>query len=424
MAPQLPRASKSARQLKELVWPRVPAEHWQAKGEIALLQGSQEYFPALVAAMEAAQRAIYFETYIFDTTGSGAQVAHALMAAAARGVAVYLVVDGFGTRALTADWRLALAQAGVQMLVFSPPTRWFLLAPRQWQRLHRKLCAIDDALAFCGGINVLDDFHDPHYGTLERPRLDFPVRLTGSVAQSIARACHDLWQKLDDGEGEIAPDHEATGGLLPGIQTAADTLRGLGRRPGQAALLLRDNLRQRRSIERSYLRAIAKAKDSVVIANAYFFPSRKLLAALLHAARRGVSVQLLLQGRYEYFLQYHATRAFYRRLLGAGVRIYEYEESFLHAKVAVVDAHLPSAWATVGSSNLDPLSLLLAKEANVVTRQRDFAKELQGRLEWAMALGHAVRWDDLVRRSRREQLFDRLAYALARAMVWLVKDHF
>lgn len=392
---------------------------WQSQQGLLLLQGSVEYFPALVADIEAAQQLIYFETYIFDTTASGQVVAKALMAAAQRGVAVHLVVDGIGSRSLSAEWKQSLVQAGVQLRVFSPPGRWLLFVRHQWQRLHRKLCAIDGKIAFCGGINVLDDFHDPNHGALEQPRLDFSVRVTGALAANIAATCQALWQKLAGKAGQ-----SAQGAELPGIQSKADTLRGLGRRPKQAALVLRDNLSQRRSIERSYLRAIARARQEVLIANAYFFPSRKLLVALRHAAGRGVKVRLLLQGRYEYFLQAHATRAFYAPLLQAGCEIYEYEASFLHAKVAVIDAYGHRAWATVGSSNLDPLSLLLAREANVVSRQRDFAQELQARLQQAIAQGRAVQAADLAQRSWSERLFDKLAYGLARAMVWLVKDHF
>ena len=392
---------------------------WPDADELTLLQGSQEYFPALIADIEQAQTQIYFETYIFDTAASGQGVAQALMAAAQRGVAVHLVVDGIGSRSLSVEWQQRLQAAGVQLRVFSPPGRWLLFVRQQWQRLHRKLCAIDGRVAYCGGINVLDDFHDPNHGALDQPRLDFSVRVGGVLAAQIAATCHSLWQKLQGASSKATQ----TGQLL-GIQNKRDTLRGFGQKPGQAALVLRDNLRQRRSIERSYLRAIGRARQDVLIANAYFFPSSKLLKALCHAAGRGVQVRLLLQGRYEYFLQAHASIAFYAPLLRAGVQIYEYEASFLHAKVAVVDASGRSTWATVGSSNLDPLSLLLAREANVVSRQRDFAQQLQSRLQAALTQGRAVSLADISRRTRAQRLFDRLAYALARSMIWLVKDHF
>jgi cardiolipin synthase len=394
-------------------------ETWQNADALTLLQGSQEYFPALIADIDSARVQIYFETYIFDTTASGAAIAQALMAAAQRGVAVYLVIDGVGSRSLGQDWQERLQNAGVQLRVFSPPGRWLLFVRQQWQRLHRKLCAIDGQIAYCGGINVLDDFHDPNHGALDQPRLDFSVRSTGAVASQIAATCQQFWQKLQG-----ASSKPVQTGVPLGIQSRRDTLRGLGRKPGQAALVLRDNLRQRRSIERSYLRAIGRARQDVLIANAYFFPSRKLLDALCHAAGRGVQVRLLLQGRYEYFLQAHASIALYAPLLRAGVQIYEYEASFLHAKVAVIDAGGRSPWATVGSSNLDPLSLLLAREANVVSHQRDLALQLQDRLQLALTQGRRVQAADLALRAWHERLLDRLAYALARSMVWLVKDHF
>lgn len=397
----------------------APSDAWENAQELTLLQGSQEYFPALIADIESAQTQIYFETYIFDTAASGEAIAQALMAAARRGVAVHLVIDGIGSRNLSDDWQSRLQNAGVQLRVFSPPGRWLLFVRQQWQRLHRKLCAVDGAIAYCGGINVLDDFHDPNHGALGQARLDFSVRVTGALAKQIAGTCQSLWHKLQG-----ASSKPAQAGLPLGIQSKRDTLRGLGRKPGQAALVLRDNLRQRRSIERNYLRAIGRARQDVLIANAYFFPSRKLLKALSHAAGRGVQVRLLLQGRYEYFLQAHASIAFYAPLLRAGVEIYEYEASFLHAKVAVIDAGGRSPWATVGSSNLDPLSLLLAREANVVSRERNFALQLHSRLQLALAQGRAISLADIAHRSWSQRLFDKLAYALARSMIWLVKDHF
>lgn len=155
--------------------------------------------------------------------------------------------------------------------------------------------------------------------------------------------------------------------------------------------MLRDNLLHRRHIERAYRKAIGAAREEIIIANAYFLPGRKLRQALIEAVRRGVRVRLLLQGRYEYFMQYHAVRTVYGSLLAAGVEIHEYSASFLHAKVAVIDAdsHLPGAkpWATVGSSNLDPLSLLLAREANVVVEDATFAADLRQRLLEAMRKG-------------------------------------
>jgi cardiolipin synthase A/B len=179
----------------------------------------------------------------------------------------------------------------------------------------------------------------------------------------------------------------------------------------RAALVLRDNLRNRAQIERAYRRAVGRARKEIIIANAYFVPGRKMRKALVSAAGRGVHVRLLLQGRYEYFMQYYAARPIYGALLRAGVEIYEYSPSFLHAKVAVIDGR----WATVGSSNLDPLSLLLAREANVVVEDASFASQLRARLVQAMrGEEHAMDPENFRQRPLRQRFMEGVALFLMR----------
>jgi cardiolipin synthase len=199
-------------------------------------------------------------------------------------------------------------------------------------------------------------------------------------------------------------------------QAGSGLVKAIPGHTSHAALVLRDNLRNRSRIERSYRKAIGEARQEIIIANAYFVPGRKLRKGLIHAAKRGVRVRLLLQGRYEYFMQYHAARPVYGALLAAGVEIYEYSVSFLHAKVAVIDGH----WATVGSSNLDPLSLLLAREANVVVADFAFAQDLRLRLETAMTEG-GTRVDPAVYANRpwRQRLLDRVALGVMRLLLFL-----
>lgn len=385
---------------------------------IQLLQGAQELFPALVQAMHSAQSSIYLETYIFDPTGSGALIAQALMQAAQRGVETRLVVDGVGTGELPAPWPAQLQAAGVQVRVYSPLGPLGLLLPTRWRRLHRKLCVIDGQTLFCGGINVLDDYHDPNHGTLAAPRFDFSVRVQGALVLQARDAMEQLWWRMQ------AVQDARQYHLVQALQALREAKAAQHRIPTRwgmrAALLLRDNLRNRTRIERAYRSAIARAQEEIIIANAYFLPGRKLRRALIVAARRGVRVQLLLQGRYEYFMQYHAVRPVYRALLEAGVQIYEYAPSFLHAKVAVIDAQAARPWATVGSSNLDPLSLLLAREANVVVRDASFAKELRQRLHHAMHhAGQRVDSHQWQQRPWQQRVLDHLAFALMRAALWI-----
>ena len=395
---------------------------------IALLQGAAELFPALVRAMDAATADIQFETYIFDCTGAGEQVAQALERAALRGVRTRLLVDGVGTGLLPLAWRERFDKAGVKYRVYSPLGPLGLLLPQRWRRLHRKLCVVDARMLFCGGINVLDDFYDPNYGALEAPRFDFAVQATGHIVGQASIAMEKLWLRMQ--AVRDARDHHL-GAAVHALRAANAARQGeknlaaLASAPAppqrmRAALVLRDNLRNRARIEKAYLRAIGFAREEVIIANAYFMPGRKLRRALVLAAQRGVHVRLLLQGRYEYFMQYHAARPVYGALLAAGVEIHEYSPSFLHAKVAVIDALGPRPWATVGSSNLDPLSLLLAREANVVIEDASFAQKLRTCLVDAMEhAGQLLDAPSYAARPWRARLLDRVAFALMRAALWV-----
>ncbi len=394
--------------------------------QVRLLQGAEELFPALIEAMDAALSDIQFETYIFDFTGSGAAVAEALMRAAQRGVRTQLVVDGVGTGTLSPAWAQRLVAAGVQYRVYSPLGPLGLLLPRRWRRLHRKLCVVDGRMLFCGGINVLDDFHDPNHGTLDAPRFDFAVMATGSLVATASDTMDQLWwrmQAVRDVRQRRLP--EALQALRAASAAKHAARGGNAGPPMRAALVLRDNVRNRSRIEKAYRRAIGGARNEIIIANAYFMPGGKLRRALVMAARRGVRVRLLLQGRYEYFMQYHAARPVYGALLQAGVEIYEYAPSFLHAKVAVIDAFGDKPWATVGSSNLDPLSLLLAREANVVVEDAAFATDLHQRL--AQAMQHAGRRMDPARyagRPLRQRVLDRIAFALMRLALWVTGNRY
>jgi len=399
--------------------------------QIRLLQGGQEYFPTLIEAIGHARSEVRLETYIFDFTAAGAEVAEALVHAAQRGVTVWLVVDGVGTGALPARWQERFDEAGVQWRVYSPLGALGLLIPSRWRRLHRKLCVIDGRLAFCGGINILDDFHDPQHGKLDRPRLDFAVSASGALVQQAQETTAQLWWRIQAVRNvrqrnfpQAFSSFRAGGLHLPWTGPDQEPA-GAGRIVAKAGLLLRDNLLHRSQIEKAYRKAIGSARSEIIIANAYFVPGRKLRQALVHAARRGVRVRLLLQGRYEYFMQYHAARPVYGELLQAGVEIYEYTASFLHAKVAVIDANGDRPWATVGSSNLDPLSLLLAREANVVVQDAPFAGALRDRLVQAMQQdSRRVAPAQYANRPLRQRVLERMALGVMRLLLFITGNRY
>jgi len=391
---------------------------YTAGHQLGLLKGAQAFFDALVSDIDAATYEVRLETYIFQVFGSGERVAQALTNAAQRGVQVYLVMDGVGTPELPEPWPQRFDAAGVHWLIFAPLGTFGLLQPSRWRRLHRKLCVVDGKLAYCGGINILDDWWDPHYGPLEAPRFDFMVRITGPLVQATHATMAQFWWRRQMVRSAQQVD---LAGAWQALQQAVSAQPLTGQVPTKgrgalAQLVLRDNVRFRARIERTYSQALGEARKDIILANAYFLPSRKIRRSLVKAAQRGVRVRLLLQGRYDYFMSYHGTRALYGVLLAGGVEIYEYQSSFLHAKVAVVDGR----WATVGSSNIDPLSLLLAREANVAVKDAAFATTLSNALEQALE-HHAVRLDphQHAQRSLGQKLLDRVALLVMHALLLL-----
>ena len=366
---------------------------------LGLLRSGVEYFPALEAAIGAARSEIFLETYIYSGDGTGERITQALCEAAWRGVAVHVMVDGFGARDMPDVLVEELKSAGARLLVFRPEIFPFPWRRERLRRLHRKLSVADDRVAFVGGINIIDDADTPGQ---RPPRYDYAVKIEGPLVGEVREEAVRLWNRI------------ALARLERRWRVAHHAPRLPPRGSQRAAFVVRDNLRHRRDIEDAYLEAIGTAKQEIIIASAYFFPGIRFRRALVSAASHGVRVVLLLQGRVEYVLLHYASRALYGTLLEAGVEIYEYHRSFLHAKVAVVDGH----WATVGSSNIDPFSLLLAREANVVAEDRRFAAELRASLRAAMERGARVvgktRWF-------RQPLWRRLpiwlGYALARLTV-------
>ena len=407
-----------------------PHLRFKAGNAVALLENSVQLFPALCEAFDGATRSIQVETYIFRLDAAGRQILHHLKLAALRGVRVRVMLDGFGSAQDEQAIQTELLSVGAQCRIYRPEPRQVTLKSfdfKRLRRLHRKIVVVDSRVAFIGGINFEDDYLTPelrkrdvegNYLTPELlkreddPRFDYAVQLTGPVVADAVHAQDLLWLRLNWRLLLRGPRtwrhlrfrhqrHRAA--LYPATGTV------------QAALVLRDNLRYRKAIETAYLEGIKQARHTIIIANAYFLPGRKLRHALIEAAQRGVKVKLLLQGKIEYRMQYHATRWIYDQFLGAGIEIYEYLPSFLHAKVAVLDD-----MSTVGSSNLDPFSLLLAREANVLIDDAAFTQSLRQSLEAAIVHGSKVIEHTLyARRPVLTRLTDGFAYLLLRVGVAL-----
>lgn len=375
---------------------------------LTLLQNGMAYFPQLCADIDAAQHSVYLETYIFAADQTGRMVAEALQRAALRGVVVRVLLDGYGSAELPQRWVDELRTADVQVQWFRREISPFTLRRnrmRRLLRLHRKLVVMDGEVAFIGGINIIDDLSE--HDDFSSPRLDYAVRVQGPMAGEMHAVTRQLWSVVS--WAYFRKRSKRIERLI------LEAVRQAG--PSSLTLLLRDNLRHRHEIETAYLNAIDGAQREVVLANAYFLPGRVFRRALIQAVQRGVRVVLLLQGKVEYRLQHYATHALYDQLLAAGVEIHEYQASYMHAKVAVVDGQ----WATVGSSNIDPFSLLLAREANLAVQDAGFAEALRASLMTAISRD-ALRIEQAHWRRLNffERMLMRLSYGVVRLLVGIL----
>jgi len=377
-------------------WARASGE-WLQGNTVTLLENGEAFFPALLEAIDAAQQEILLQTYIFAADATGRRVADALARAAARGVAVRVLVDGFGGADFVRELMDDLSAAGVETLIFRRESNLFSLHRQRLRRMHRKVTVIDGRVAFVGGINIIDDFDAE---APEHPRYDYAVRVEGTLLEPILSSSRRLWRQVAWASLRLRIRGKCRTGAK---SSAAGNMR--------AAFLIRDNLRHRADIENAYLDAIARAREEIVLANAYFFPGHRFRHALLAAAARGVKVTLLLQGVADHRLMQYATRALYPVFLENGIRLFEYQRSILHAKVAVIDRH----WATVGSSNIDVLSLMLAREANVAVVDRKFATTLADSLSAAIRDGAVeLHHEDWARQPVIRRLLCWLAYHAVR----------
>lgn len=333
----------------------------KTRNRVQLLKNSADYIAHLKKAIDASKKCVFLESYIFANDIAGQTIAESLANAAQRGVLVNVVLDGFGAKGAEHDFADFFQKSGVHLVFFRPEKSLFAFKRQRLRRLHRKLATIDCQMAFVGGMNI--DSDPP--GT---KRLDFTAQIEGEIVFDIVQQMVKQWQSLSRAQKlkwNFSPlDFQAKNSIQSKESNA------------EVGFLIRDNLRHRHDILNSYLRAFASAKKEIIIANAYFLPGFLIANALFSAANRGVKIRIILQGCPHIPFLLSATRFLYKRLLCAGIEIYEYQPGLLHAKVAVIDER----WITIGSSNMDPFSLLLNKEANILALSPILAKDLKKNL--------------------------------------------
>ncbi|AMB84759.1 cardiolipin synthase B [Pseudomonas agarici] len=327
---------------------------WEDGNDVQLLVNGEDYYERVFTSIRLAQQEVLLETFIIVDDKVGRALQQVLIKAAQRGVRVEVAMDGYGTADLPKAFIHAMTAEGVRVHIFDPQPRLIGLRTNLFRRLHRKIVVIDGRRAFIGGLNYGAD-HLIDYGPMAKQ--DYAVEVTGPVVRQIRDSSLRLLAAV------LAPPSQ----LLPTPVPSG---------PARAMLLERDNLHHTHDIEAHYLAAFQAARTRLVVANAYFFPGYRLLRALRNAARRGVDVTLILQGQPDMRWVRAFSRLLYNDLLRDGVKIFEYCQRPLHGKVALID----DEWATVGSSNLDPLSLALNLEANLFIRDAVFTGNLHRHL--------------------------------------------
>lgn len=338
--------------------------HWRDGNRIRLLENGEEFFPRVYGAIRRAQRTLLLETFILFEDEVGNELHGVLLEAAQRGVKIEMMVDGYGSPDLSDKFVHSLTSAGVRFLYYDPRPLVFGMRTNVFRRLHRKIVVADDEIAFVGGINFSDE-HNSSYGP--HAKQDYAVEVKGPIVEDIAR-----YVQQQIGSEQItrrwwgARSHQPVANTTPG--------------DAQALFVYRDNDQHRDDIEQHYMDMLRHAREDVIIANAYFFPGYRLLREMRNAAQRGVKVRLIVQGEPDMPIVKVGAEMLYNYLVDAGVEVYEYIRRPLHGKIAVADKQ----WATVGSSNLDPLSLSLNLEANLIIHDRQFNQQMRDNLQQLM----------------------------------------
>jgi len=329
------------------------------------LLGGQAAFPQMLAAIRAAEQHVHLEIYMLRDDQVGREFRDALLERAQAGVAVRLLYDSLGSFGLGEGFLGPLRAAGARVLEYSPLFPWrrrFGLNRRD----HQKILVVDDRVAFAGGLNIALDYVPLEAGGAGW--YDVHARVEGPAVHDLAVLFRKTWQK--SGGEPFAPPGKALPAMPPegisasGVQVISNVVA-----------------RSRSHMRHAYLRAIRRAEKTISIMNAYFIPDRGLRRAFARAARRGVSVRVIVPSTNDVQAVRYASRHLYARLMRAGVRIFEWPGRMMHAKCGVID----EVWSTIGSYNLDRRSFLHNLEVALVVIDASVGEELEAEFEVQIA---------------------------------------
>ncbi len=331
---------------------RVYGSRFADGNSVTLLWKGRESFQRIFDEVRKAKELLCLEFYIFRNDETGKELAEILRQKAAEGVKVYLLYDHFGSFGTPLSFWKGLREAGIRVRA-SRPFKW--TAPFHYvHRDHKKLIIIDGSVAFTGGLNIANEYRGYYRMRKKDGWRDTGILLEGPVADALLERFRRSWE-IWKGEPIVF------------MKNAVQAAEGLPVLP-----IFASSARGRRRMRKLLYYSINRAAKSIYLTTAYFTPSRRLVQILEDAVARGVEVKLLLPGKTDISAAYYAGRAFFAKLLRAGVRIYSYNGEILHAKTAVFDG----LWSVIGSANLDFQSLRRNDEGNVGILDRNFGRQM------------------------------------------------
>lgn len=373
-----------------------------AGNKLTLLYDGPETITAMLDAIRAAQNNINLETYIFDDDSVGIEFADLLIEKQRAGVAVHVMVDAVGIISTPSSFFNRMRDAGIEILEFNPINPLKLIGP--WEpnnRDHRKILVVDGKVAFTGGINISSTYANSSlFRSKSRKQSDIGWRDTHIKIEGPAVAALQ-WEFLTNWTQQNAPPLADSNFFPLLVPKGGQLVRVLASEPGGES-----------EIYKSYILAITLAKTAVHITCAYFVPDRQILKALTDAARRGVDVKIVLPGVKENGLAYFAGQSYFSDMLSSGIRLYQLQDSVLHAKTAVID----SLWSTVGSANMDTRSFLHNYELNVMIYDPQLGNAMETAFQEDLRLSEEVdrtEWEARPAANKlKEWLAQRLEYWL------------
>lgn len=380
-----------------------PSFAYTSHNTAKLIRGGKAYFSLLLSLIHKAQHTIHLQVYIYDEDETGLEVADALIAAAQRGVAVYLLPDGYASQDLSASFIKRLETAGIRFRFFQPVLKsdHFYFG----RRLHHKIVVVDARYSLVGGINISNKYNDGFGGPAW---LDWALYAEGEIAPELVRVCLELWTRSKRERKKL-------------LWQAHPPIK----QPKQECLIrLRRNdwVQKRNQVTNSYLGMFKDARSHIYIMSSYFLPGMLLRKKMARAARRGVKIKLILAGISDVKVAKHAERYIYRWIFRNNIEVYEYNHSVLHAKIATYD----NKWATVGSYNVNNISAFASIELNLDVNEETFAKSMQQHIEEVIRhdCEQITEEDYRTRYNFMKRLFQHSCYQVVRVLFFLFTFYF